>query len=265
MKKKQVEVEEQVKTEEELYREQLQKMEEEEKFSFWKMLKEAWSNKRYRAMMVLVFWFIFLFIVAGGLRQSPKPTTIKETEQEKKDALEIYRDMDNYEFTTILTFADLTTNQLQTRELVGRRYGYQEEFENKLDQTNYFIDNGIVYKKSEGKLEATQEEFIEMTLKPDMTYRLLEDASLEATTNYKDGSILKTYTINLKKFISIYHNSHSNAKGKITITTKEKDNQITEVTYDLLSFMNHQEAKYSAYGIAITYKNIGKVDSIHLQ
>ena len=72
-------------------------------------------------------------------------------------------------------------------------------------------------------------------------------------------------SINLNKFISIYHNSHSNAKGKITITTKEKDNQITEVTYDLLSFMNHQEAKYSAYGIAITYKNIGKVDSIHLQ
>ncbi len=265
MKKKKVEVEEQTKTEEELYQEQLQKMEEEEKFSFWKMLKEAWSNKRYRAMIILVFWFVFLFIVAGGLRQTPKQTPLQEAELEKKDALEIYRDMDNYEFTTNLVYADITTNQIQNRELEGRRYGYQEEFENKLNQTSYFIDNGIVYKKSEGKLETSQEEFIEMTLKPDMTYRLLDGASLEATTNYKDGSILKTYTINLKKFIAIYHNSNSNAKGKITITTKEKDNQITEVTYDLLPFMNQQQAQYSAYGITITYKNIGKVDSIHLQ
>ena len=173
--------------------------------------------------------------------------------------------MDNYEFTTNLTFADITTNQLQTRELVGKRYNYQEEFEDKLNKTSYFIDNGIVYQRSEGRLETSQEEFIEMTLKPDMTYRMLEDATLEATTNYKDGSILKTYTINLKKFIAIYHNSHSNAKGEITITTKEKDNQITEVTYDLLSFMNQQQVQYSAYGITITYKNIGKVDSIHLQ
>ena len=265
MKKKKIEVEEQTKTEEERYQEQLQKMEEEEKFSFWRMLKEAWSNKRYRAMIILVFWFIFLFVIAGGLRQAPKQTQLKEVEQEKKSSLEIYRDMDNYEFTTNLTFADITTNQLQTRELVGRRYNYQEEFEDKLNKTSYFIDNGIVYQRSEGRLETSQEEFIEMTLKPDMTYRMLEDATLEATTNYKDGSILKTYTINLKKFIAIYHNSHSNAKGKITITTKEKDNQITEATYDLLSFMNQQQVQYSAYGITITYKNIGKVDSIHLQ
>ena len=98
-----------------------------------------------------------------------------------------------------------------------------------------------------------------------MAYRLLDAATLEATTNYKDGTILKTYTISLKKFIAIYHSSKSNKEGTITMTTKEKNNQIIEVSYDLLDFMNMTEAKYSGYGLAITYSNIGKAKEIHMQ
>ena len=60
MKRKNIEVKEQKKTEQETYQEQLQKMKKEEKFSLWKTIKEAWSNKRYRAM--LISFLVYLFI-----------------------------------------------------------------------------------------------------------------------------------------------------------------------------------------------------------
>ena len=34
---------------------------------------------------------------------------------------------------------------------------------------------------------------------------------------------------------------------------------------NLLDFMNMTEAKYSGYGLAITYSNIGKAKEIHMQ
>ena len=67
-----------------------------------------------------------------------------------------------------------------------------------------------------------------------------------------------------KEFISIYHNSNSNASGTITITVKEQENEVVEVSYDLLDFMNQQQVQYMEYQLTMTYQNVGKVDSIHL-
>lgn len=264
MKRKKIEVKEQKKTEQETYQEQLQKMKKEEKFSLWKTIKEAWSNKRYRAMLILVFWFIFLFIIAGGLRNTPDSSHLQEIEpQEKKSALEVFRTTNNYEFKTVLSVTDMNQNQ-QQRVLEGRRLAYQEEFLNQTDQVSYFVDNGIIYKRSDEKLETTSDEFIEITLKPDVTYQMVKKATLESTTNYKDGSILNTYSLPLKEFISVYHNSNSNASGTITITVKEQENEVVEVSYDLLDFMNQQQVQYMEYQLTMTYQNVGKVDSIHL-
>ena len=93
---------------------------------------------------------------------------------------------------------------------------------------------------------------------------MVKKATLESTTNYKDGSILNTYSLPLKEFISIYHNSNSNASGTITITVKEQENEVVEVSYDLLDFMNQQQVQYMEYQLTMTYQNVGKVDSIHL-
>ncbi len=237
----------------------------EEKFSLWNLIKEAWKNKRYRSILILFFWFVFLFAIAGGVRNTKTPVVSSEEQEVPKTALEVFRDMDNYEFSSHLSWTEFETNTIKERKLNGSRVQYQEIFENLETKTNYYVDNGIIYKKNDNGLETTQEEFLEITLKPDMAYRLLDAATLEATTNYKDGTILKTYTISLKKFIAIYHSSKSNKEGTITMTTKEKNNQIIEVSYDLLDFMNMTEAKYSGYGLAITYSNIGKAKEIHMQ
>ncbi len=233
---------------------------------FFQLLKEAWSHKRYRATIILVFWFIFLFLVAGSLRQAPESVPLTEANQTKPvSALEQFRDMTNYEFQTKLTWTEIESSTVQERVLSGRRLGYQEEFDNTTDHTSYYVDNGIIYKRNETSLEATNDQFIELTLKPDMTYHILEKATLEATTDYKDGSTLKTYTVSLKDFVSIYHDSNSSSEGEIVITTKEANQQITEVSYDLLDFVNQNQATYSGYGLTITYQNIGKVEEIHIQ
>lgn len=76
---------------------------------------------------------------------------------------------------------------------------------------------------------------------------------------------MKTYTVSLKDFLSIYHDSNSSSEGEIVITTKEANQQITEVSYDLLDYVNQSQPTYSGYGLTITYQNIGKVEEIHIQ
>ena len=44
------------------------------------------------------------------------------------------------------------------------------------------------------------------------------------------------------------------------------DLRTCDSAYDfILDFMNMTEAKYSGYGLAITYSNIGKAKEIHMQ
>ena len=84
MKKKKIEVEKQIKTEEEQYQEQLKQMEEDEKFSFWKLLKEAWSNKRYRAMIILVFLVYIFIYCCWRIKTSSRTNTIKKSRTRKE-------------------------------------------------------------------------------------------------------------------------------------------------------------------------------------
>ena len=176
MEKEEVEIKEEQKQEKNTKKKKAKK----EPNPFFQLLKEAWSHKRYRATIILVFWFIFLFLVAGSLRQAPESVPLTEANQTKPvSALEQFRDMTNYEFQTKLTWTEIESNTVQERALSGRRLGYQEEFDNTTDHTSYYVDNGIIYKRNETSLEATNDQFIELTLKPDMTYHILEKATLE--------------------------------------------------------------------------------------
>ncbi|MBS7021375.1 MAG: hypothetical protein KH135_05955, partial [Firmicutes bacterium] len=175
-----------LKTEEEKKQELLEQMKKEEKFSLWRTLKEAWKDKRYRSIMLLAFWFVFLFVIAGGLRvTNDKRVPFKQVEKETKNEVEKLEGQTNYEFQTTLQFQEFN-GVLQTRVLKGSRNGFQEKFVNEIDKTTYYIDNGVLYKKGELRYDATNDEFIEMTLKPDVLGKLLKKGTLEATTQFKD-------------------------------------------------------------------------------
>lgn len=248
-----------------LYQEKLNKMKEEESPSFWKLLKTAWSNKRYRGLIVLFFWFAFLFFIAGGLRTTyqtkpldpPKTTVLK-------NALETFGAITNYEFQTILTY-QVTNDTLKTRVLKGSRVNFKERFSNESDKILYYMDNGVMYKKGELKYDPTDDEFIEITLKPDVLEKLLKVATLESTTNYKDGSIKKDYSISMKKFMSVYKNVSTKSMENILISTLEINHTIYEVDYDLLNYMNQSGPQYEKYQLQIKYENIGAVKSIEIE
>lgn len=257
--------EEFVKTEDAKQQELLEKMKKEEKFSIWRSLKEAWRDKRYRSVMLLSFWLVFLFVIVGGVRvTSTKRPVIKPTEVKVKNAVDAYSKLTNYEFQTTLQMQE-SNGLLQNRVLIGSRTDFKEKFSNETDKTNYYLDNGVLYKKGELRYDATNDEFIELTLKPDILGKLLKTGTLEATTNFKDGSMKKEYSVSMKEFMSIYRNASFKGTETITITTLEMNQVIYEVECDLQNYMNQEKEQYQVFKLKIEYSNMNAVAAIEME
>lgn len=134
--------------------------------NFFKQVKALWSDKPKRALILLIFWLLFMMVIVLYIRFNSQATTTKVT---------------GYEFNG-------TYNQ---QAITGERANNKELFN--IGETKYYIEDDIIYQVDGQKLTKVTTNFIKYRLESLET--LIVIGSLADTINYNDGSVKKTYTI----------------------------------------------------------------------
>ncbi len=210
--------------------------------------REIWKNKRYRAMIILGFYFVFFLFLIGSIRSSRgnvPPTSDTTTTNISFESL------DNYEATYTFTIDSASHFVYTTR--------YQEEEVIEVEETNeeYYIKGDTFYSVKDQKLETTSDQLYGLSffkLRPDELSKLLKYSTFQHQTEFQDDRIRKVYQITVKGFFSWLDGSFQDADETITITTEEINGLMTIFTIDLSHYQNET--------ITITYQNHNQLSNL---
>lgn len=228
-----------------------------------KRFKELWAVPRYRSMIKLGLWVIFFVLVSLGVSsyeyidQDSNNNQNDEIVEEEKEALENFKDMDNYSFTI-----DYIGNE--NTVITGKNYENKTliMFENKF----YYREGNFIY-NIEGEYRSSEEvenpfPSNDFSLQPIDLYKLIKKGTLdEETKKIQDNTVIKKYIIIDKLILLKYQIPESEKdKASITVTTYEKEGQINSIKIDLTNVKKIEEAyDGKEYIITIDYSEIDEV------
>ena len=225
--------------------------------SFIKMMK---ADKRKRALMSLVLWFLFLvlvYILMGGFDAIPSEIGTGSKYNNKQNissnSLSNFENMNNYEYT--YEISTTINNISNTYKISGTYYNNNNYFD--FDNNKYVIQNENIYFVDEENSTLTNIINIKNDkLSKIMDFRLLNKtnfatfltSSEEVTkTSYKDGSSKRTLV-------------YKSADGKeITFVTSEYGNIINGIDINFVKYFSH----YSNFNVVVELKNINNIDEFN--
>lgn len=231
------------------------------KFTF-KNLVDAWHNPRGRAAILLCGYFIFMIFVIGGIKSDIKPTTTTNSSEsvKKEEVNEDYENYNNYEFEIKITSNDVTNTYL------GKKNNNKSLITDSNNQT-YYLEDGILYVVTElGKtLYNYNPNDLDLTMfTPYNINSLINEATLNYTTNFENGTVEKNYILSLSAFSKLMFGSDISSSEVISITTSNTNNIITNVVLDLSNYEKYKGSNINTFIISITYSNLNGVPEINV-
>jgi|GEM_PF-3770582 len=195
--------------------------------------RDLWSDKRKRAAILLIFWLIFLLLIASFTRLN-KPIAKTDTTEPIG-----YVEYDNYEFT--ITTKDLT--------LTGAHYSNKSLFTSS-DGQKYYIEDDSLYQVNGNNLKSITDinghQIIK--LQPKYLGALINKSAHDYET--VDNDITKeTYSVSSTDYYNMYNQTPPSPEFIIPLYVYLENGYITKITFS---------------DIEITYSNIGKVSEISL-
>lgn len=236
------------------------------KFSF-KYLIEAWRNPRGRAAILLCGYLIFLMFVVGGVRSNMKEAPDNNSNQDNIEEIDKeenknsdYKNYNNYEYELQVTVNDVTNTYL------GKKNNNKSLITDQNNQT-YYLEDGVMYIITNGVKTIYNDFHYDLNLTyltPSMINSLIEEATLNSTTNFANGNISKNYILSLSAFMKLMFNSDISSNEVISITTTENDDLITNVTLDLSNYEKYKGSSINIFKVSITYNNLFGVPEINV-
>lgn len=237
-------------------------MKQDSKFrNFIKKFKELWAVPRYRAMIKLGLWvvfFIFVSLYINSLEYVKKGYTNTNDDNEDKEIIEKFKEMNNYNF-------ELTYSGKEKITLSGKSYSNRVA----LTTTNktYYLENNNLYSIKDGFIEEKVDQaYIPLTnfyLRPSDIYNLISLGKLdEEIKKVQDNTIINKYLVTNKAILKHYQDIElqDDDDSSIVVTTYEKNDQIDKVIIDFTTFKRYeQNYNDEEYVVTIEYSEINNV------
>ena len=222
-----------------------------EKYKQFKEFISVPKNKSFTLLAIYGIFFIFVFIVINTSKYSSTPIVDDKIQDEVNDEIKEetgIKQVDSYEYIYEFNINNVITN-------INGTY-YNDEQLLSIEQTKYYIKNGISYLYSNQLIEQNIDYPIEK-LTYNNIHNLINNFEYESKTEYKDRSIKYEYIISNLDF-SKYYNEENIYEGNVYINIYE-NNYINKVDIDLSSYYN-----INKYLISINYSNINNIDSLDI-
>lgn len=223
----------------------------EKKENWWTIFKSLWNNRRYRALIKLSGYFIFLLIVFELMAPGNSTPT-----SQQQDALTKYSKMDNYEY--IYT---LTVNQ-NKQVLRGIKTGDKQVFTIDGNLTRYLFNQENYYSLDENKLVKNPLLFSLSSIEPSKLEEIIRVGTKASTAKYETGEKEEMYTINSNSFYNLYDNSIDNNNTLVNIKVKTLNNEVSMVVIDFTDSKSAVDSSIIKYELKLEYFNIGKIEEI---
>lgn len=208
-------------------------------------IKEAWGNKRYRAIIILGIYFFFFLILIVGIRNTPKVETPTKEESTSFETLT------NYEYT-------YTFSSEEEYIITGERYQDLELIHDKNTNLNYAWKENSFYEIKEGELVPTLDllnQFHILLLQPSSLSKLISKSTFLYKKEYEENTI-STYEISIKDFYSWYDGTYEDSLEMIQISVEEKD-YVDKIVIDF--------TKLNETILTITYSNQNKLTNLEIE
>lgn len=223
----------------------------------FKDIKEFLSDKRNKAIVKLIIYFIFFAIIIIYIRiinfksnSYPVTDNIKEEEQLPKtitDKVSILKDINNYAFEYDISVID--NNEEYNYIIEGKRYNDKYYFvinQNDIIKEFYYDNDKLYLITDEIKIEESIDNIIDLSIyKPNNIYNYLYNATYNYKQENANGDILINSSLLLTKFNEL--------------------NEINEVSEELLVIEtiennNDNNLKISINTSNINIDNTNKID-----
>jgi hypothetical protein len=200
----------------------------------YKELKKLLENKRYRAMIILGMYLVFMVFVVLAIKTKPEPVRILN------DKLEAFKTENKYSYS----YTIITEQEEQEILLInGKRY---------LDKEQIIFQNKV-YNFTTGSLIGFPLSTIDINkLGYDYIYEYLF-----LSEKVKSDNISDTYELLLPRFVKKVNGIDIVSDEKISIMVVYVNDKINQIDLDLTNYVNYNQKTYEKYIVSITYNNVG--------
>jgi len=223
--------------------------------------KRLWHNDRYKAMIKLSIYMIFIFVIIIVINILPNNTnnTLND-EKNENNTLTEEKNYNNYNYSSTLTYIEneeeITINYEGDRiedENVGIK-SFGDEI------TNYHIKNDVYYlvRLESTKIVEEKEIFERLDSKYfdlEVIKDYIEKGKLDYTTTYSNGVIVREYKIFLKYILLNYLE-----EDYFTIIEYTEEESL-QYKIDYTNIINKENEFLEEIKLQIRFSNIGKVSN----
>lgn len=222
------------------------------KLTKWQILKMIWAHPRYKAMIKLGGYFLFLFMVVIFI-QLNKPTTIKD--YEPQDPLVKYEGYYNYQYQYTLI------QNGNTQIVDGIRMDDQEVFQIQGTSERYLLEQNKIFLFDEnGKQNVLSPlSYSLINVRPNHLKKIIDESKKLAKTEYENGSHMLLYEIKASDFYRLYNNTEVKLDVMVEIMVTIENNQVTKVALDLTNAVQQMNSGYKQLQFEFAYSNIGQM------
>ncbi len=218
-------------------------------------IKELFSNKQYRAILILVFYAILFVIIISSIRLNNNPIKVDNDNEMSQDDGEVLK---GYELIHNNNFAYKYTVSLDDRVITydGKKNGNKEEFivsdgENVrtyyINDKDIFIKNADTYTKSDKPYFVF--DFFDTAIVENILKGSIFDEEQQVISNKSLQNIVSEYNINIED-------------GNNTITVSYRNYNITQISLDLSNYSKAIGEPYNSLIITLEYYDFNLIDEI---
>lgn len=213
---------------------------------FISIVKVLWANKKYRALISLLFYFAFFSIIAIMFNMSSKYKNIDNNINKNiLTTIEKYCVLSNYDRNITII------NNENTLVLENKKYNDSDIYNVISDTSETYEVDSILY----NSMELNNVDYIINMSKFNNEYicKYVDSASLEYETKYSSGIVKKRYKLSVSDFIRLYDEKKIINDDLIFIDIYELNDTITEIDIDLSDYIKLIDENTSNYNIKFEY------------
>ena len=198
----------------------------------YKLIKELLKNKRYRSLVILGMYLIFITVVVLSIKNVPT----KEITTDIR--LENFKLKTNYNYTySIITSIDSIE---ESKIIMGARF---EDKNQLIFEDKTYLYNDVLIGFPINQIDITK-----------LQYDYIYDYIKLGNKSSND-----TYSVSLNDFMKIVNGVTITSDKLITIKVIYDNDIVTNIELDLTEYVNYNQNLYDKYMVVINYTNIGNV------
>lgn len=201
---------------------------------YFNSLKKLLKNSRYRALIILAFYVVFITVIVVAVRNSDRPVSQLDS------VIEEYREWNNYNYTY-----NFVAKGEPVISMNGKRYNDHEMI--KFNGVDYIFNNNILVGFPLSIIDVTK-------LRNDYIYDYIASATLKEST-----ATFKLYELPLSMFMSFVSPYQVISDEVIKIMVISNNSHIIQIELDITPYANFNSYKYENYTVTINYTNVGNV------